>query len=135
MTTKGQARGPNHFIDPPEIVPGQRTGVRVVKTINTSTERGRYTRIAKALVDNPGEWCKVTIYPFKQGHDMVKVADATLRRLCRTGRPGGMTLIKEYIAKRYGRNVFETYMVEAEMDQQPDGTIEVWARWTERLAA
>ena len=135
MTTKGAARGPNHFIDPPEIGPGQRTGVRVIKTINLSTERGRYTRIAKALVDNPGEWCKITIYPFKQGHDMVKVADATLRRLCRTGTKGGMTLIANYITEQYGRSIFENHMVEAEMDQQPDGTIEVWARWTERLAA
>ena len=135
MTAKGQARGPNHFIDPEVIAPGQRTGVRVQRRTNPSYERGRYTRIAKALVANPGEWCKVTVYPFKQGHDMIKVADATVRRYGRTGSEGGMTLIKKYIIEQYGRSVFENYKVEAEMDQQPDGTVEIWARWTERLAA
>ena len=134
MTAKGQARGPNHFIDPPAIVPGMRTGVRVTK-LRPVTERDRYTRIAKALVDHPDQWCKITIYPFKHNHDMVKVAESAVRRLCRTGSKGGMTLIKNFITKMYGESIFDIYMVEAELDAQPDGSIEIWARWTERLAA
>ena len=135
MTSKGTARGPNHFIDPGEIVPGQRTGVKVVRTHVGNNRPGRYVRIAKALVTNPDSWCKLTVYPFQQGMDMVKVADATVRRLCRTGRQGGMKIIADYIRRQYGQTIFDTYMVEAEIDAQPDGTVEIWARWTERLAA
>ena len=134
MTAKGQARGPNHFIDPPVIEPGERTGRRVHKARPT-TERDKYTRIAKALVEHPDQWCKTTIYPFKQGHDMVKVAEASVRRLGRTGHEGGMTLIANYIKDRFGKGVFDLYKVEAELDQQPDGSLEVWVRWTERSAA
>jgi hypothetical protein len=134
MTAKGQIRGPNHFIDPPVIGPGERTGVRIHKA-RPITERDKYTRIAKALVEHPEQWCKTTIYPFKQGHDMVKVAEASVRRLGRTGQKGGMTLIANYIKDQFGKGVFDLYKVEAELDQQPDGSLEVWVRWTERSAA
>ena len=134
MTAKGQARGPNHFIDPLVIKPGERTGRRVIKARPT-TERDKYTRIAKALVEHPEQWCKTTIYPFKQGHDMVKVAEASVRRLGRTGQKGGMTLIANYIKDQFGKGVFDLYKIEAELDQQPDGSLEVWVRWTERSAA
>ncbi len=134
MTAKGQARGPNHFIDPPVIEPGERTGVRVIKARPT-TERDKYTRIAKALVKYPDQWCKTTTYPFKPGKDMVKVAEASIRRLGRTGTKGGMTLIANYMVEQFGKTVFDLYKVEAELDQQPDGSLEVWVRWTERSAA
>jgi len=39
------------------------------------------------------------------------------------------------MVEQFGRTVFDLYKVEAELDQQPDGSLEVWVRWTDRSAA
>jgi len=136
-TAKGQARGPNHFIDPDIIVPGKPTGVQVRKDPRQVTPR-RWTRVAEALVANLDEWHLITTYPLVPDKDMVKVAQHTVDRLNRVGLPDNhyqMIVVKRYITKQFGMNAFDQWQIESEMFRQADGSLEVWARFTQKLAA
>ena len=140
MTAKGQARGPNHFIDPDEIVPGLPTGVEVTRATHQRVgtgAAGRWRRVATGLRNNIGEWHKVTTYPPKADKDMIVVAQHTVDRLhrCGTDQPYQMTMVTRYIRKMIGPDAFVNWHVEAKMFQQPDRSVEVWARYTERVAA
>jgi hypothetical protein len=140
MTLKGQARGPNHFIDPEEIKPGLPTGVEVTRATNTHVGTGasnRWKRVAAALLHDLGEWHMITTYPPVIGKDMVTVAQHTVDRLHRCGgkQEYQMTIVTRYIHRVIGPDAFVNWHVEAKMFQQPDRSIEIWARYTERVAA
>ena len=131
MTAKGQARGPNHYIDPPNgTVPQELTGVEIKRSDRPNSQgRQRFSHTAKVIADNIGNWCVMTPYPLVPGHDMVKVADSMIHRLNRTGRKGGMLLIERKLKKIFGVSCFDVCKVEAKLMQQPDGTIKVMIRW------
>ena len=112
MTAKGTIRGPNHFIDPDAIVPGTPTGVEV-------------SRDTVGIV--PRRW-----------KNMVTIAQHTVDRLNRVGLPPQqyqMTVIRRHILKELGPGAFDDWHVEAKMFQQPDGSIQVWCRYTAKVAA
>ena len=137
MTAKGQARGPNHFIDPDVIVPGQPTGVQVDKAPRNVTPR-RWVRVAEALVANLDEWHLITTYPLQPNKDMVKVAQHTVDRLNRVGLPDNhyqMIVVKRYLIQEFGVNVFDESRVESKMFRQADGSLQVWARFAAKSAA
>jgi hypothetical protein len=136
MSKKGQARGPNHFIDPEVIIPGTPTGVEVGKQTKNMVSK-RWVKVAEALVNNLGEWHLATIYPLKPDHDMVATAQHTVDRLNRTGlnQPHQMLALKRHILKVCGTGAFDNWRIEAKMMRQADGSLQVWARYTERLAA
>ena len=136
MTKKGTARGPNHFIDPEVIVPGQPTGIEVGKETHNVVAR-RWLKVAEAFVTNLGEWHHVTTYPLKADKDMVIVAQHTVDRLNRTGGPGPhqMLVIKRHLIKVLGAGAFDNWHIESKMFRQANGSLEIWARYTERLAA
>ena len=140
MTLKGQARGPNHFIDPEEIVPGLPTGVEVTRATSTHVGTGashRWKRVAAALLHDLGEWHHITTYPPVVGKDMVTVAQHTVDRLHRCGgeQQYQMTIVTRYIRKVIGPDAFQNWQIEAKMFQQSDRSIEIWARYTEKVAA
>jgi|TARA_B100001245_G_scaffold101415_1_gene73830 hypothetical protein len=130
MTAKGQARGPNHYIDPPGGTHRKEpTGVQVKRKRKAGQSRERFVHTAKEIGDNIGEWCHMTTYPFVQGIDMLKSADSLVTRLNLTGRKNGMTLIARELRKNFGPSCFDVCRVEATTWQQPDGSIEVMVRW------
>ena len=131
MTAKGQARGPNHYIDPPNgTVPQELTGVEIKRSDRPNSQgRHRFNHTAQVIADNIGNWCWMTTYPLVPGHDMVKVADSMIHRLNRTGRKGGMLLIERKLKEIFGVSCFDVCKVEAKLMQQPDGTIKVMIRW------
>ena len=131
MTAKGQARGPNHYIDPAEgTVVREPTGVEIQRSDRPGSQgRRRFTNTAKVIADNIGSWCHMTTYPLTPGHDMVKVADSLIHRLNRTGSEGGMTLIARYMRRVFGISCFDVCRVEAKMFQQANGDIDVMIRW------
>jgi len=131
MTAKGQARGPNHYIDPPNgTVPQELTGVEIKRSDRPNSQgRARFNHTAQVIADNIGSWCLMTTYPLVPGHDMVKVADSMIHRLNRTGRKGGMLLIERKLKRIFGVSCFDVCKVEAKLMQQPDGTIKVMIRW------
>ena len=131
MTAKGQARGPNHYIDPPEgTVVQEPTGVEVKRDGSGHHSRGRFTHTANVIADNIGSLCLMTTYPFIQGKDMVKVADSLVHRLNQTGRgKTGMTLIERRLKSIFGESCFDICRVQAKMFQQADGSIKVMVRW------
>ena len=132
MTAKGQARGPNHYIDPPSrTVPEEPTGVEIKRsTAAGHHSRSRFTNTANVIGDNIGNWCLMTTYPLIQGKDMVKVADSLVNRLNQTGRgKTGMVLIERRLKSIFGDLCFEVCRVQAKMMQQADGSIKVMVRW------
>ena len=136
MTKKGTARGPNHFIDPEVIVPGIPTGVEVGRETHNVVAR-RWLKVAQAFVTNLDKWHHITTYPLKADKDMVVVAQHTVDRLNRTGsnQPHQMLVIKRYMLKELGGEAFDHWYIEAKMFRQANGSLEIWARYTERLAA
>ena len=131
MVSKGQARGPNHYIDPPEgPVVQELTGVEIKRSVPRHHSRGRFTHTANVIADNIGSWCLMTTYPLIQGKDMVKVADSLVHRLNQTGRGNsGMVLIERRLKSIFGDLCFEVCRVQAKMMQQADGSIKVMVRW------
>jgi len=131
MVSKGQARGPNHYIDPPEgTVVQEPTGVEIKRSVPGHHSRGRFTHTANVIADNIGSWCLMTTYPLIQGKDMVKVADSLVHRLNQTGRgKSGMVLIERRLKSIFGDLCFEVCRVQAKMMQQADGSIKVMVRW------
>ena len=139
MTLKGQARGPNHFIDPEEIVPGLPTGVEVTRATHKRVGTGasaRWRRVATALLNDIGEWHLITTYPPLADKDMIVVAQHTVDRLhrCGTDQQYQMTIVTRYIHRMIGPDAFQKWHVEAKMFQQTDRSVEVWARYTEKVA-
>lgn len=136
MSSKGYIRGPQHFTEPRDFKPALRTGIRVTRHGGT-TNRGRYERLAYALLEHPNEWICAVRYPpelAKTQSKTVKIASSMCNRLMLTGRPGGVKTISNVVRELYGLGAFDAHMVQAEMDRLPDGTIEVWVRWGERAA-
>jgi len=131
MVAKGQARGPNRYIDPPEgTVVQEPTGIEIRRSDRSGGQgRSRFTNTAKVIADNIGLWCHMTTYPLTPGHDMVKVADSLIHRLNRTGHEGGMTLIARYMRRIFGESCFDVCRVEAKMMMQTNGEIKVMVRW------
>ena len=138
MTAKGQARGPNHFIDPPTIAVGQPPGIEVTRRTGRIGKPKRWERIADALVTNLGEWAHCTTYPLKPGKDILTVAQHTVDRLNRVGLPlreYQMLIVRRHILKVLGADALNDWHVEAKIFQQQDGSVQVWARYTENVAA
>ena len=131
MTAKGQARGPNHYIDPPEgTVVQEPTGVEIRRSVPSHHSRGRFTHTANVIADIIGSGRLMTTYPLIQGKDRVKVADSVVHRLNQTGRgKSGMVLIERRLKSIFGDLCFEVCRVQAKMMQQADGSIKVMVRW------
>lgn len=132
MTAKGQARGPNHYIDPPNgTVPEELTGVEITRSTSAGHHsQGRFVNTANVIGDNIGNWCLMTTYPLVPGKDMVKVVDSLISRLNKTGTgKKGMVLIERRLKAVFGESCFDVCRVEAKMMQQPDGSIKVMVRW------
>ena len=131
MVAKGQARGPNHYIDPPEgTVVQEPTGVEIKRDGAGHHSRGRFTHTANVIAENIGSWCLMTTYPLVQGKDMVKVADSLVHRLNETGHGRtGMTLVERRLKSIFGESCFDICRVQAKMFQQADGSVKVMVRW------
>ena len=132
MVGKGQVRGPNHYIDPPQgTVVQEPTGVEIKRSVTLGHHsRSRFTHTANVIAENIGSWCLMTTYPLVQSRDMVKVADSLVHRLNQTGiSKTGMVLIERRLKAIFGESCFDICRVQAKMFQQPDGSINVMVRW------
>ena len=141
MTAKRRGRGPQHFIRPTTFKPTNRLGRRLDAHAQATGHIAEYRRLAYAMIENPNEWILVRTYTkahateLNEGLDwLVRTARHTVRRLMFTGiNKEGVVSISEPIKGMYGRDVFDSHMVEAEMDVIECGDVQVFARWTERL--
>ena len=143
MKAKRRGRGPSHFTRPATFKPTNRLGRKVDSHTQTPGAglNHEYRRLAYALIENPNEWILVRTYTRAHATELgeglewlIRTARHVVRRLTFTGvNKEGVVSISEPIQGLYGRMIFDTHMVESEMDVLDSGDVQVFARWTEKL--